>query len=75
MYKVGDILGGCKLLKECGKGAFGSVFLAENLTTNQPYALKILYKQGNHFERELAGLIAYQKKCSHANLMRIYHVE
>lgn len=74
MYKAGDFLAGHKLLKECGIGSFGSVFLAENSTTGQKFALKILYKNGNHYERELAGLIAYQEKCRHANLMRIYHV-
>ena len=75
IYKTGDILGGCKLLTECGSGAFGSVFLAENLTTHQFFALKIIYKQGRLYERELQGLIAYQEKCRHSNLMRIYHVD
>src|SRR5574344_1556879 len=75
MYQVGDILGGCKLLKECGQGAFGSVFLAENLSTHLPYALKILYKPGYRFERELTGLTEYQKKCRHSSLMRIYQVD
>ena len=74
MYKTGDILGGCRLLKECGAGAFGSVFLAENETTGQRVALKILPKTGSRWENELAALVAYQEKCRHANLMRIYHV-
>ena len=74
MYKTGDILGGCRLLKECGAGAFGAVFLAENETTGQRVALKILPKTGSRWEKELAALVAYQKKCRHANLMRIYHV-
>lgn len=75
MYEPGDILGGCRLLKECGSGAFGSVFLAENATTGQRVALKILPKTGRHWERELAALVAYQEKCRHANLMRIYHID
>ena len=74
MYEPGDILGGCRLLKECGSGAFGSVFLAENETTHQRVALKILPQTGRHWERELAALVAYQEKCRHANLMRIYHI-
>ena len=74
MYKAGDNLGGCRLIKECGSGAFGSVFLAENETTHQRVALKILPKTGQHWNKELAALAAYQKKCRHANLMRIYHI-
>ena len=75
MYEAGDILGGCRLLKECGSGAFGSVFLAENETTGQQVALKILPKTGRHWGKELSALIAYQGKCRHANLMRIYHID
>ena len=74
MYEPGDILGGCRLLKECGSGAFGTVFLAENVTTRRHFALKILPKAGRRCERELAALTAYQEKCRHTNLMRIYHV-
>lgn len=74
MYEPGDTLGGYRLLKECGSGAFGSVFLAENETTRQQVALKILPKTGRRCEKELAALIAYQEKCRHANLMRIYHI-
>ena len=74
MYKAGDNLGGCRLLKECGSGAFGSVFLAENETTHQRVALKILPKTGRHWNKELASLTVYQEKCRHANLMRIYHI-
>jgi len=74
MYKAGDILGGCRLLQECGSGAFGSVFLAENETTHQRMALKLLLKTGRHYEREISALTAYQEKCRHANLMRIYHI-
>lgn len=74
MYKTGDTLGGCRLLQECGSGAFGSVFLAENETTHQRVALKILPKTGHHYERELSALRSYQEKCRHANLMRIYHI-
>ena len=74
MYKKGDILGGCRLLQECGSGAFGSVFLVENETTHQRMALKILLKTGRHYEREISALTAYQEKCRHANLMLIYHI-
>lgn len=75
MYEPGDILGGCRLLKECGSGAFGTVFLAENLTTRRKCALKILPKRGRQWRRELAALIAYQEKGRHENLLRLYHVD
>ena len=74
MYKTGDTLGGCRLLQECGSGAFGTVFLAENETTHRHVALKILPKTGHRYEKELVALTVYQEKCSHAGLMRIYHV-
>ena len=73
-YKIGDILDGYELLTECGHGAFGSVFLAKNRTLDQKCALKILYKNGRQYEKELEGLKTYQEKCRHANLMRVDHV-
>ena len=59
-YKVGDTLGGYTLLAECGKGAYGSVFLAKNTLTKQQVALKIVYHAGRNSDRELKGLIKYQ---------------
>lgn len=73
--KVGDSLGGYTLLTECGKGAYGSVFLAENTLTKQQVALKVVYLSGRNRERELKGLIKYQTLCKHTNLLQIYHVE
>lgn len=73
-YKIGDILDGYELLTECGHGAFGSVFLAKNRTLDQKCALKILYKNGRQYKKELEGLKTYQEKCRHANLMRVDHV-
>ena len=73
-YRVGNVLDGYVLETECGSGAFGSVFLAKNRTLGQECALKILYKNGRQYEKELEGLKTYQKKCRHANLMRVDHV-
>ena len=73
-YRVGDVLDGYVLENECGSGAFGSVFLAKNRTLGQTCALKILYKNGRQYEKELEGLKTYQQKCRHANLMRVDHV-
>ena len=73
-YQAGDVLDGYVLETECGSGAYGSVFLAENRTLGQKCALKILYKNGQQYEKELEGLKTYQQKCRHANLMRVDHV-
>ena len=73
-YKAGDKLGSYTLLAECGKGAYGSVFLAENALTRQQVALKIVYHAGRNSDRELKGLIKYQNLCKHTNLLQIYHV-
>ena len=74
-YKVGDTLSTYTLLCECGQGAYGSVFLAENTFTKRRVALKIVYSQGRSCERELNGLIQYQTVCPRTNLLQIYHVE
>lgn len=73
--KVGDTLGSYTLLCECGQGAYGSVFLAENTFTKRRVALKIICSQGRSCERELNGLIQYQTVCPRTNLLQIYHVE
>lgn len=74
MYEPGDIIGGYRLMKSCGRGAFGEVFLAENETTRQRFAVKILPMGRQGCENELAALMAYQEKCRYASLMRIYHI-
>ena len=73
--KVGDTLGSYTLLCECGQGAYGSVFLAENTFTKRRVALKIICSQGRSCERELNGLIQYQTVCPRTNLLQNYHVE
>ena len=74
-FKTGDTLGGYTLLAECGKGAYGSVFLAENILTKQQFALKVISHSGSNYERELKGLQQYQSICRHSDLLQIYHVE
>lgn len=74
-FKVGDTVGDYTLLAECGTGAYGSVFLAENTATKRLFALKIVYRHGNNSSRELRGLIRYQQICSHTGLLQVYHVE
>lgn len=74
-YKVGDLLGSYQLLFLCGNGAYGAVFLAENVITKHRFALKIIYTRGLNCSRELAGLTRYQILCPRTNLLQIYHVE
>ena len=74
-YKVGDIIDEYKLLRECGHGAFGTVFLAENQMTASHVAFKIIYKCGSSAERELKGLRQYQIIAKNTNLLQIYQVK
>ena len=62
------------LLARCGQGAYGVVFLAENIITGQKVALKAVATAGRNFERELKGLRQYQQICRRTNLLQIYHV-
>lgn len=74
-YKVGDIIDEYKLLSECGRGAFGTVFFAENQLTAKRVAFKIIYKHGTSAERELKGLRQYQIIAGNTNLLQIYQVK
>lgn len=74
-YKVGDIIDEYKLLSECGHGAFGTVFFAENQLTAQYVAFKIIYKHGTSAERELKGLRQYKIIAENTNLLQIYQVK
>ena len=66
------MIGIYRLISECGKGAYGTVYLAENTLTHQQVALKILH--GKQQQRELDGLIRY-RECHHPNLIQIHHID
>ena len=70
-FEAGTTIGAYKLLKKCGEGAYGAVFLAENTLTGQRVALKTVFRT----EQELKGIIRYQTLCRQTNLLRIYHTE
>ena len=70
-YNHGDKLCNCTLLQKCGSGAYGEVWLAEDVIGTR-IALKIL--RGKYSEREVAGLKLY-KDCNHPNLLKIRYVE
>lgn len=72
-YKTGDRLCSCTLIRKCGKGSYGEVWLAED-SIGTHVALKIIYNRGTYSERELNGLKNY-KDCNHPNLLKIRYVE
>jgi len=73
-FEVGNRIGDYTLLARCGQGAYGVVFLAENIITGQKVALKVIGTSGRNYERELKGLRQYQEICRRTNLLQIYHV-
>ena len=72
-YKSGEKLCGCTLLEKCGEGAYGEVWLAEDVLGGR-VAVKIIGDRGRYSERELAGLRNY-RDCNHPNLLKIRYVE
>ena len=73
-FKAGLKIGSYLLVSECGTGAYGKVFLAENQLTKQRVALKILFLTEKAAERELHGLTLY-RSCRHPNLLQIHHID
>ena len=69
---MSETVGAYRILQTCGRGSYGTVFLAESVLTGRRVALKIL--DGDHEARELEGLIRC-RECRHANLIRIHHIE
>ena len=72
--EVGTQLGPYRLTAECGSGAYGRVFVAENTLTGQLVALKVISGGGRRLERELQGLIRY-RSCNHPNLLTVHHID
>ncbi len=72
--EAGTQLGPYRLTAECGNGAYGRVFVAENILTGQRVALKVTSGGGRQLERELQGLIRY-RSCNHPNLLTVHHID
>ncbi len=69
---AGDIFGGCRILRECGSGAYGTVYLCKD-ALNRTVALKIFHlKWREKSSRE--GLRHYVEMDNlHPNLLKILH--
>lgn len=67
---------GLKLLNHCGSGAYGDVYLCEDVS-GKKMAIKIISKKklGEHWKRELRGVTNYRKATeNNSNLLQIYQV-
>ena len=72
-YNIGDQIESYRLLRECGSGSYGTVFLAENVVSGQKYALKIIPENNQFSRRELRGIVQYMQICPRSGLMQICH--
>ncbi|MBE6365137.1 MAG: serine/threonine protein kinase [Lentisphaerae bacterium] len=66
-------IGSYRIIKRCGAGTYGEVYLAKDTFTNFPVALKTILADTKMMQRELRGLINY-RKCRHDNLLKIHHI-
>lgn len=71
--KPGQKIDTYTLLHECGRGAFGTVFLAKD-ENDRFVALKAVSLFGDAGERELQALNSYQKCSGNDCLLKIYQV-
>ncbi|WP_294508398.1 serine/threonine-protein kinase [uncultured Victivallis sp.] len=61
-----------EILKKCGHGAYGDVWIARN-RAGSPVALKTVEKS-EQIARELAGLRCYSRIADSPHLIRIFHI-
>lgn len=62
---------GCRLIRKCGGGAFGEVWIAED-ASGRRVALKTVEKSAQS-DRELSGLRAYVRIAENPHLIRVFH--
>ena len=76
-YEIGTVYHGLRLTAYCGGGAYGDVYVCEDIS-GRKLAVKIIskVKLGDDWERELRGVSNYRKITEDApSLLQIYHVE
>lgn len=71
--KSGDKIDNYTLLYECGRGAFGTVFLAQD-KEDKYVALKAVSLFGDAGDRELQALESYKRCSDHDCLLKIHRV-
>ena len=77
LYPSGTVYHGLKLSAYCGGGAYGDVYVCEDISGRR-LAVKIISKVrlGDDWERELRGVSNYRRITENApSLLQIYHVE
>ena len=76
-YDIGTVYHGLRLIGYCGGGAYGDVYVCEDIS-GRKLAVKIIskVKLGDDWERELRGVSNYRRITDNApSLLQIYHVE
>ena len=72
MLQPGDSIGGCRILLECGRGAFGRVFLAEDALGRRVAIKQMLSPEAGEYE--LKGLRNFIRlRAGRPGLMTILH--
>ena len=72
MLEYGENFAGCRILQSCGRGAFGTVYLAEN-AIGRRVALK-LFDSPEAGEREMRGIRNYMRLPQNTpSLITIHH--
>ena len=69
----GELFSGCRILRRCGQGAYGVVYLAENVI-GQKIVMKLV-PHTDSSDRELRGLRNYMRiSGTHPNLLQVFHI-
>ena len=73
LFDIGNSFSGCRILRRCGKGAYGVVYLAEN-AIGQKIVIKVV-ESTDCSGRELQGIRNYMPVSGlHPNLLQIFHI-
>ncbi|MBP5640205.1 MAG: protein kinase [Victivallales bacterium] len=73
--QISELLKDIVITQQCGRGGFGYVFLADDITLARKVAVKAIEKnKADNFKQEYHGLMTYCSAIhSHANLLTIHY--
>jgi formylglycine-generating enzyme required for sulfatase activity len=77
LFEFMDVLGDYTIQKQLGKGAFGSVYLAEHRFIKRPFVLKLLPEEicrDPQFIRRFEEQVAQIAALDHPNIIKIHNV-